>query len=142
MKIIIEGDTYQLLEATLADHLALKAATGLSRADLEDLHTRVRALSEYDRNRSDDALLLAGITVWFARRRAGENLTLEQACDVPMSEVEFVREPGDPDDLEVDAGGRPDPTRPGSGRAGPRVPADRKRKAAAKKTSRKPSTGA
>jgi hypothetical protein len=141
VKIIIQGTTYPLLEATLADHLALKAATGLSRADLEDIHQRVRALSEYDRNRSDEALLLAGITVWFARRRAGENLTLEQACDVPMSEVEFVREPGDPEDVDLDAAGRPDPTRPGSGRVA--RPADRKRKAgAAKKTSKRPSTAA
>lgn len=142
MKIIIEGTTYPLVEATLADHLALKAATGLSRADLEDLHKRVRALNEHDRNRSDEALLLAGITVWFARRRAGEHLTLEQACDVPMSAVEFVREPGDPEDVDLDAAGRPDPTRPASGRAGTRSPADRKRKAPAKKTSKKPSTSA
>lgn len=141
MKIVIQGTTYPLVEATLADHLALKAATGLSRADLEDLHARVRALDERERNRSDEALLLAGITVWFARRRAGEQLTLEQACDVPMSEVEFVREPGDPDDSELDAGGRLDPTRRGSARG---VPADRRRKAggAAKKTSKKASTGA
>lgn len=142
MKIIIEGTTYPLLEATLADFLALKAATGLTRVDLEDLHLQVRGLSERERNRSDDALLLAGITVWFARRRAGENLTLEQACDVPMSAVEFVREPGDPEDVEVDAGGRPDPTRRASARAGTRSPADRKRKAPAKKTSKKPSTAA
>jgi hypothetical protein len=141
VKIIIQGVAYPLLEATLADHLALKAATGLSRADLEDLHQRVRALDEHDRNRSDEALLLAGITVWFARRRAGENLTLEEACDVPMSEVEFVREPGDPDEDDLDPASRPDPTRPGSGRAVAR-PADRKRKAAAKKTSKKPSTAA
>lgn len=141
MKIIIEGRTYPLIEATLADHLALKAATGLSRADLEDMHARVRAMTPRERERSDESLLLAGITVWFARRRAGEELTLEQACDVPMSAVEFVREPGDPDD-ELDAAGRPDPTRRASGPAGAPRPADRKRKAAAKKTSRKPSSAA
>jgi hypothetical protein len=141
VKVIIEGRTYPVIEATLADHIALQGATGLSRADVEDLFTRVRALSDRERERSDDAMLAAGLTVWFARRRAGENLTLEQACDVPMSAVEFVREPGDPDDLEVDSAGRPDPTRPGSGRVV--RPADRKRKAAAaKKTSKKPSTAA
>lgn len=91
MKIVISGREYRAIssdEATLADLLALKSATGLSQRDL-------RALGEIAEGDDDNAILLTGILVWFARRRAGERLTLEEACDVPLAEIEFVEEPGD-----------------------------------------------
>lgn len=144
MKVIIEGRTYDGVlgdDITLADLMAIKTATGMTRADLMDLIERVSQLSEVEQQRSDEALIAAGISVWLARRHAGELLTLEEACAVKMSQVEFVREPGDP---EPAAGGRPDPTsRAGSARRSTRSPQDRKpKKAAGSKTSKKASPAA
>lgn len=144
MKVIIEGRTYDGVlgdDITLADLMAIKTATGMTRADLMDLIERVAQLSEVEQQRSDEALIAAGISVWLARRHAGELLTLEEACAVKMSQVEFVREPGDPQ--PETPGGRPDPTsRAGSARHGTRSPQDRKPKSAkpaARKTSKKAS---
>ena len=144
MKIMIQGREYTAVaddSITLADLVVLKAQTGLSRADLFDLFEQVQGLSEAQMQRSDEALLIAGVSVWLARRHAGEQLSLEQACDVPMGQVEFVREPGDPE--PTTSGGRPDPTsRPGgSAPRGTRSPQDHKpKKAAARKTSKKASS--
>lgn len=143
MKVIIEGREYAGVagdDITLSDLMAIKTATGMSRAELFDLIERVSQLSEKEQQRSDEALIAAGISVWLARRHAGELLSLEEACAVPMTQVEFVREPGDPE--PVKPGGRPDPTsRAGSARPGTRSPQDRKpKKAAASKTSKKAST--
>lgn len=144
MKIIIQGREYAAVaddSITLADLVVLKAQTGLSRADLFDLFESVKGLSEAQMQRSDEALLIAGVSVWLARRHAGEQLTLEEACDVPMGEVEFVREPSDPEPAPA---GRPGPTSPhleGSGPRSTRSPQDHKpKKAAARKTSKKAST--
>jgi hypothetical protein len=37
-----------------------------------------------------DSLLMFAVTVWAARRIAGDDVTLEQALDVPMSSIEIV----------------------------------------------------
>jgi hypothetical protein len=143
VKIIIQGREYTAVaddSITLADLVVLKAQTGLSRADLFDLFEQVQGLSEAQMQRSDEALLIAGVSVWLARRHAGEQLTLEEACDVPMGQVEFVREPGDP---EPTPAGRPGPTGPhlkGSAPRSTRSPQDRKPKAGARKTSKKASS--
>ncbi len=145
MKVIIEGREYAGVageDITLADLMAIKSATGMTRADLFDLIERVSKLSEKEQQRSDEALIAAGISVWLARRHAGELLTLEEACAVPMTRVEFVREAGDPE--PVTPGGRPDPTRrAGSAPRSTRSPQDRKpKKAAGSKTSKKQSPDA
>lgn len=144
MKVMIQGRAYQGVagdDITLSDLMAIKSATGMTRADLFDLIERVSKLSEAEQQRSDEALIAAGISVWLARRHAGELLTLEDACAVPMAEVEFVREPGDPEPSKGGSGqaGRPDPTRrPGSGRRSTPSPQDHKpKKGAASKTSKK-----
>lgn len=145
MKVIIEGRTYDGVlgnDITLADLMAIKGATGMSRADFFDLIERVAKLSEKEQQRSDEALIAAGVSVWLARRHAGEMLTLEEACAIPMSQVEFIREPGDPE--PVTPGGRPDPTsRAGSAPRSTRSPQDRKpKKASGPKTSKKASPAA
>lgn len=134
MKVILDGKAYDAVtpdSITLADLLALKSATGMSREDLEAVAAKVRGMTEAQQMRSDEALLLAGVSVWLARRHAGELLTLEEACAVPQSKVEFRKEPGDPEDV-VAPGSGPDPTRRASARGGAPAPQDRKPK---KKTS-------
>jgi len=148
-KYIIDGREYPAIKSlddvTLATQMTLERSTGMTRADVDDLFKRVAAMSETEAYRSDDALIAFGIGVWFARRAAGESLSLEAACDVPMSKVQYVVEPGDPTENPL-PGGSPDPTRrAGSARPGTRSPQDRKPKSAkaaasAKKTSKKPSS--
>jgi hypothetical protein len=44
----------------------------------------------------DEAVLLFGVSVWLTRRKAGEtNLTLEEACAVPLDTIKQIPEPGD-----------------------------------------------
>lgn len=108
MKLIINGKQYagvSLDQATLADWIALKTATGLSRADLIEQAKACEGLTVEELGQRDEAILLTGISVWLSRRHAGERLTLEEACDVPMTDIEFVAELGDPGQRQV----TPDP---------------------------------
>lgn len=140
MKVILDGREYRAVtpdDITLADLMAIKRATGMTRPELNEMSARVQALSEAEQQQSDEALVLAGIQVWLARRHAGEvDLSLEQACDIPMAKVAFVREPGDPDPEDVGSG--LGPTRRGSAPGAARAPQDRK----VKKTSSKKSSAA
>lgn len=97
MKIIISGKTYDgSRTATLADLIALERTVGVSRAEFADLDRAMRDATPEERMNLDGALLYVGIVVWITRRRNGEtSLTLEQACDFPIDELEFVSEPGD-----------------------------------------------
>lgn len=148
MRFRIEGKEYPSIsteEATLAELLAIKRDTGLSRVDLNDLQKRVAEMPEEEADESDDALLVMGIGVWLSRRRAGETgLSLEAACDFPLSALEVILEPGDEEEIaKADAEARADaadPTRTASAPRGTRPPtADRQSK---KKTSRKVSASA
>ena len=38
--------------------------------------------------------------IWLSRRKAGERLTFEEACDFPLEELEFVDD--DPEPVAVD----------------------------------------
>lgn len=138
MKVILDGVEYDAVkpdDVTIADLLALKSATGLSRAELNKVVENVQALSEEEQQHSDEGLLLAGISVWFARRHAGERLTLEEACDISPSKVEFRAEPGDPQSVAAPGSGL-DPTRQASARGAARGPQDRKpKKTSARKSS-------
>lgn len=64
---------------------------------------------------ADDGMVNVGILVFLSRRAAGERITLREAVDVDMSDLEWIREDGDPaevsdDDEDEDA--TPDPTLP------------------------------
>jgi hypothetical protein len=42
-----------------------------------------------------DTLLMVGVTIWAARRAAGDDVTFEQAIDFPMKDLEFIDAPKD-----------------------------------------------
>lgn len=141
MKIIIEGRTYQAAspdDAQLSDLVALKRDTGLSKKDIRELGERVEAMSEDEAEDSEEALLSLAVMVWLTRRKAGEFLTMEQACAFPFNELQFIPEDGD--EPAQPAGEAADPTRAASDPAATRPPtADRRSKT---KTSKKASTSA
>jgi len=111
MKIRISGSDYDpalLSKLSLFDLLELKKQTGLTVDDLQD---NLAAAGEGDDDggksllASEAGLLSVGALIWLARRKAGERLTLEEACDFPLEELSFVEEPGD-----VEAAAPGDPT--------------------------------
>jgi hypothetical protein len=117
----------------------LKRDTGLSRAELEAL------LGDFEIvdgkpvvGEEFDELLAVGITVWLARRCAGDEGTLEELCTPGLGAITWEVEPGD-GDLPTLPG--PSPLPKGSSRAGVRVPADRRPKAKAKSSSRRSAAG-
>jgi hypothetical protein len=116
MKIRISGVEYNaalLGQLTLFDILELKRQTGLSVDELQSAFADVDPDNPEAAMRSEDTLVGFGAVIWLARRKAGERLTFEQACDFPLDQLEFVAEPGDGlDDAEpVD----PPSPRPDSG---------------------------
>lgn len=105
----------------------------MTRKALREMGERVGAMTDEERDDSADSLILAAITIWVARLQAGEDVSFEQACAVPLADVKFLAEPGDEE-------AAPDPrlAPPGSGRGDDvaRVqPADRLKKKTSKKAS-------
>ena len=52
-------------------------------------------LPKAEKVRHPEAMFLTCLTVWASRAMAGEDLSLLDAVDVPMSAVEWIREPSD-----------------------------------------------
>lgn len=106
MKLVIQGTEYPLgniNEATLDDLMALRKQTGLG---VKGLRQRLDAMSSIEDSEDvlDDpeSLLAIGALVWLARRKAGESLSLEQACDFPLAELEFIDDEPQQADGDVD----------------------------------------
>jgi hypothetical protein len=152
LKLKIGDQTYPLKsvdELSLLDLLLLERETRdlgrpLTLSVISDMEKDVGAatmgkatVEERRRARQEhpDAPWLLAVSLWASRRAAGDKLTFEEAISFPLSELSFVREPGDPEDTPAEA----DPTRarPGSGRAG-KPQASR----SSTRTSSKPSTTA
>lgn len=73
--------------------------TGISSArswaDVQALMESFVSLSVEERAAHPEALFLTALTIWAARVGAGEDLTLLDACNVPLSAVQWVAEPAD-----------------------------------------------
>ena len=52
-------------------------------------------LPKAEKVRHPEAMFLTCLTVWASRAMAGEDLSLLDAVDVPMSAVDWIREPSD-----------------------------------------------
>lgn len=53
------------------------------------------SLPKADRVRHPEAMFLTCLTLWATLALAGEDLTLMEAIDVPLSSIDWVREPTD-----------------------------------------------
>lgn len=91
MKFIISGTEYgtaSLSKLTLWDTIELQKQTGMN---MDAFGARIEAMEQA----GEPDMEVIGILVWLARRRAGEALTLEAACDFPLDELETILEDGD-----------------------------------------------
>lgn len=91
MKIKIgdaEYDAAEIGRLSLYDLIELKKQTGLEVDDitgpLEDMKDDQSLIST-----GSGVIALAGL-IWLTRRKAGETLTLEEATDFPLEELEFI----------------------------------------------------
>ena len=103
--IVINGKHYPAVhieELSLRHTLVLQrelVLTNISSArswpEVKDLVHEFSALPHADREVHPEALFLTALTIWAARVTAGEDITLLDAVDVPLSQVKFVAEPTD-----------------------------------------------
>lgn len=117
MQIIISGRSYNvdsLKRASLTDLLNLKRHTGLALKDIQDGISRLDGYENAINALGDmEALMAMGAMIWLARWKAGDGLDFEAACDFPLEELEFVRDPGDepePGDQDAEKPSDADPS--------------------------------
>lgn len=104
MKIKI-GD--QIYDAAALDELSLKTLLQLQRetadfghplnaADIQRISVELAALpDDQARAQHPDALWLTAVTIWAARKLAGEQVTFEDAIDFPLSSLTYLPDPQD-----------------------------------------------
>lgn len=108
MRMIIEGRDYSVNgigRLSLFDLLELKRQTGLSVEEFQSGLAAMDGATSAGVLSDEKSLVALGALVWLTRRKAGEVLTFEQACDFPLETLEIVAEPGD----EVGDDAAPDP---------------------------------
>ncbi|MEE2568606.1 hypothetical protein V1638_04240 [Pseudarthrobacter sp. J64] len=107
MKLIVCGTKYPLKEAiqgaTLRNLYVLKMQTGIGIKSLRDTFKRMEASAPKPGEESDpldfleseDNLLALQAMVWLCKRHAGEQCTVSEANDFPMSQIGFETEEAD-----------------------------------------------
>lgn len=121
--LVIRGKSYpssNVIDLSLNDLRNLKAETGVTVGEFRNLAKGLHGLTLDQVMEDDGALLAMSIIVWASRRRAGERLTLEEACEFSLTDdFEVIPDPDD-DAAEGDAQDPPSARRPKSSPAGPR----------------------
>lgn len=64
-------------------------------SDVEAASEEIAAMSERDAERHPGKFLVIAVTIWIARRAAGEDLSFGDAIDFPMSSISFIADPED-----------------------------------------------
>jgi len=82
-------DEISLRDVVLFNSQAADMGLPATWADVERIAGEMAERTEKD-GPHPEALLMFAVTVWAARRIAGEDVTLEQALDVPMTSIEIV----------------------------------------------------
>lgn len=105
MILVINGKTYpgtSMSDLSLRRTLELQrelVTTGISSArtwgEIQGLMNEFMGMTPGERAHHPEALFLTALTIWAARVGSGEDLTLLDACDVPLTAVQWVAEPAD-----------------------------------------------
>jgi len=74
-------------------------------ADVERITQEMAELGD-DANAHPDAIVMFGVTVWACRRLAGEDVTLDEATNVPMSQIEVLEAKKAPKDRQPKKGAK------------------------------------
>ena len=111
LKLTSTGKVYDIAagarKVSLTTLAVLQRDYGVSMKIMDDAAQRFnKAKSPMEALDDPQVLLAFRVMVWLARRAAGEVLTLDEATDFPMDEVEWVPEPGDPAPKEMPAPNR------------------------------------
>lgn len=121
MKLLIQGQAYELQEAIgeafIGDLYTLKVKLGISIKTINETFETMGELSQREDfnamdllDNSDVMLNLQGL-IWLAKRKAGENITVEDAGRIPFAALSFE---ADPDDLDGEVEPEIDPKAQGS----------------------------
>lgn len=88
-------------------------------ADVERIATEMSNLDEAGAEAHPGKMLMIGVTIWASRRLAGEQVTLEQAVDIPLNSIAFLPATEDrkPGPTKARKGPAKKATRPASGPA-------------------------
>lgn len=103
MRIKIKDKIYDaasLNQVSLKDVLKFEQETEefghrLTWSEVQDMTSRVEAMSPEERGQSTEALWLTAVAVWATRRIAGEPVTFDQAIDFPAHELQLLPDPQD-----------------------------------------------
>lgn len=118
--LVIRGKSYpssNVVDLSLNDLRNLKAETGVNVGEFRELAKRLNGRTIDEIMMDDGALMAMSIIVWASRRLAGEQVTLEEACDFSLlDDFEVIPDPDEPG--EDDAGDPPSARRPESSPAG------------------------
>lgn len=88
-------DELSLLDIVMFDSQAIGMGADFRWADLEQAALELDGLSEREAERHPRKLLVIAVTIWAARRIAGEAISFEQAIDFPANQLQMLPEPGD-----------------------------------------------
>lgn len=88
-------DEVSLRDVMLFQTQAADMGLTVSWADVEAAAVEMSALPQDEAGSHPQALLMLGVTVWAARRLAGEDVTFEEAVDFPMASMTFLDSPQD-----------------------------------------------
>lgn len=67
----------------------------LTWADVERISAEMAELDEAEAARHPDAMVMTGVVIWASRRAAGDEVTFEEAVDIPLSEIVWLEAPKD-----------------------------------------------
>lgn len=109
----IQGKTYDtatvdeisLRDVVLFNSQAADVGLGVTWADIERISNEIAELGDTE-VAHPDALVMFAVTIWAARRVAGDDVTLDQALSVPMKDIEIVEARKAPKDHAKKKSGR------------------------------------
>lgn len=92
-------DQVTLRDLTLFDDQARDMGWSKKWSDVERIATEIDEMSEDEAEKHPDRFVMIAVTIWVSRRVAGEQVTLDQALDFPLSKLDFLpdsedRKPG------------------------------------------------
>lgn len=88
-------DEVSLRDLVLFNTQAAAMGWGAKWSDIERAAGEIDVLTDAEAGKHPDALMVLAATVWVTRRVAGDDVTLSEAIDVPLSQVDIIPEPQD-----------------------------------------------
>lgn len=90
-------DQISLRDVVTFNAQAAEIGLGVTWNDVERISSEMAGMKKSD-DPHPEALVMFAVTVWAARRIAGEDISLGEALDVPMVDIEVIEAPKGPKD--------------------------------------------